>query len=609
MNEVERFLQAHPPFGSLTPDALETVARSIRVGFFPTGDVILRQGGTPSDAVFVIRKGSVALIDGDRVIDLLEPGELFGHPSLLTGDSPMHTVRATDDALCYLIPRDVADDVFGSGSGVAFLVASLEERARARAKADVRTADPRLSRVGTIASASVPICTPDTSVRDAAERMTAADATAALVVDGELLGIVTDSDLRVRVVAAGRGLETPIREVMTAPVRAIDADRLAHEALLEMLDRGLHHLPVVADGALVGLVSDLDLLGLERRDPFVLRSEIERAPDRRTVGELGRRLPEAAVTLARASVTAEDLGHVMASILDAMTTRLLELGIGELGPPPAPWAWVVLGSQARRERAIGGDQDHMLVLGDGASDDADAYFAELAEVVVAGLEAAGVPRCPSRVMATEPAWRRSRAAWLAALEAWIAEPAAQAAFVSTIAFDHRQIAGPLDVSATLSEVARRAGSDPRFVWRSTKLALEERPPIGVRGTVRTTTGDGSGAYVDVKAGGLLPIVDLARVVGIQSGSADVGTVARLRAAAATGHLPVGSSVALVSAFGFLQELRLRHQVRQIEAGRAPDDLIDPDSLDPIERGGMRDAFRAIAHVQDEARPALASRVR
>lgn len=604
VNEVERFLASHPPFGGLDPPTLERAAASVRVAFFPTGDLILRQGGEHATDLYVVRKGSVGLEDADRTIDVLEPGEPFGHPSLLTGDAPMHSVRVLEDALCYLIPKEVADEVFGTTSGIGFLVASLRDRARARAAVQGVAADPRLARVGTVATSSTPVCSPTTTVRDAAERMTDAGATAVLVVDGELLGIVTDSDLRARIVAAGGALETPLSDVMTAPVRAIAADRLVHEALLEMLDRGLHHLPVLDDGRLLGLVSDLDLLGLERRDPFVLRSEIERAPDVAAVAAIGRRVPAAAATLAHASVTAEDLGHVIASILDAMTTRLLELAVDELGPPPAGWAWFALGSQARRERSIGGDQDHLLVIDDDAPLDADRYFAGLASRVVDGLADAGVPRCPSGVMASDPSWRRSRTGWRDAFASWIEAPASHAAFVTAIAFDHRKVTGPLDDD--WRGVVRAASDDAGFLYRSTRLALEQWPPLGIRGTVLTTPADRDAGRVDVKAGGLIPVVDLARVVGLRARSSEVGTFARLRAAQASGVLDDDDAEALIAAFGLLLEVRLEHHVRQVEEGLRPDDLIDPGTLDPIARGGLRDAFRAIAHVQDRLGRSISS---
>ncbi|HSL09814.1 MAG TPA: putative nucleotidyltransferase substrate binding domain-containing protein, partial [Actinomycetota bacterium] len=293
----------------------------------------------------------------------------------------------------------------------------------------------------------------------------------------------------------------------------------------------------------------------------------------------------------------------------AMTTRLLELGIEELGEPPVPWAWFALGSQARRERGIAGDQDHLLVLEDGADDGADAYFAALATRVVEGLDAAGVPRCPSNVMASERAWRRTRTGWSDAFRSWIEEPASHAAFVTAIAFDRRKVAGALDVGGWASLVAA-AGRHAGFVHRSMRLALEQRPPLGLLGTVRTTRADGDGARVDLKAGGLLPVVDLARALAIAAGSTELGTLARLREARTAGILEADDADAMIAAFGLLLELRLEHHVRRAGAALPVDDLVDPGELDPIARGGLREAFRAIAHVQERlGREMSASRLR
>jgi CBS domain-containing protein len=605
MNEVARFLAAHPPFGGLDDAGLVRVAASVRVAFFPAGETILRQGGPPARMLSVVRRGQVALTDGERTVDVLEEGEPFGHPSLLAETSPLFSVRALEDTLCYLIPADVADEVLGTPSGLAFLAASLRDRARA---SHVAAPDPRLVRVGTVLAPAL-VCAPDDGVRDVAVRMTERGASAAIVRDGELRGIVTDTDLRARVLAAGLDPSTPVREVMTAPVLAIPPDRLAHEALLEMLDRGLHHLPVVEGGRLVGIVSDVDLLGLERRDPFVLRAEVGRAGTVDEVVVAARRLPAAVAGLARAGVDVADLAHVTSSILDEVTRRLLALAGTALGQAPASWAWLALGSQARRERALAGDQDHALVVDDDADPD-DPYFVELATLVVEELERAGIARCPSGVMASERGWRRTRSGWRAAFDGWTSEPAAKAAFVATIAFDHRQVAGELDAGPDLAAAVGAAAARPAFLWRITRLALERRPPLGLRGAVVTTPVDGRGDRVDLKEGGLLPIVDLARVFALRSGTAAVGTVERLRAAATRRAIPEATAEALEEAFRFLGDVRLAHQVRQVEAGSPPDDRLALEELGAIERGGLREAFRAIAHVQDGLRRELtSSRVR
>jgi CBS domain-containing protein len=186
-----------------------------------------------------------------------------------------------------------------------------------------------------------------------------------VVTDGDRVGIVTDRDMRARVVAGGLAGDTPVGEIATVPARTVSADESLDRALVSMLSLGVHHLPVVVDGTVIGMLTDLDLLGHQRRDAFRLRSDIERAVDLAGAVEAGRRIPTAIVPLVRAGVDAAHVGVVMATLVDALVARLLGLGETELGSPPGPYGWLALGSGGRREQALHTDQDHALVYADG----------------------------------------------------------------------------------------------------------------------------------------------------------------------------------------------------------------------------------------------------
>jgi CBS domain-containing protein len=436
--------------------------------------------------------------------------------------------------------------------------------------------------------------------------MTEAGRSAILVRTPRGLGIVTDSDLRARVVARGLSVAEPVGDAMTFPVRTVREDRFASEVLLEMLETGIHHLPIVdVAGRVVGVISDLDVLGLERRDPFEMRAQIFRAPDPEAVAEIGRRLPTSVALLAGAGLAPEDVGHVVAAIVDALTARLAEIAVEELGPPPAPWAWLALGSEGRREQALGTDQDHALA--HAASDEgSDAYFLALAERVSAGLDASGIARCPSRVSATEAALRQSLDGWVRTFEGWMSAHEAKPVFLATIAFDLRQVAGPLDAETPLNEVAQTAKDRPEFLWRLARLAAEIRPPLGFRGKLILDRGQDGRRTLDVKGSGILPVVDLARFFALRSGIVAKGTVDRLRGAAEAGTVDRDTSEALEEAYRALLDIRLAHQAAQVDAGAPPDNLVEPSALGRIERGRLRDALRLVDQAQRELARRLSS---
>src|SRR5207247_70327 len=174
------------------------------------------------------------------------------------------------------------------------------------------------------------------------------------------------------------------------------------------------------DGSIAGVVTATDLMDVGRDTPFSIRGAIERARTRDDVIAAGRDLPQVVLALVDASSEPVSVGRVVALDVDAMTTRLLELGIEQVGEPPVPWAWLALGSAARREQALGTDQDHALAYDaqDRPTDEVDASFARLAEFVTEGLEGAGIARCKGDAMATNQAMRRSVQGWVAALHEW-----------------------------------------------------------------------------------------------------------------------------------------------------------------------------------------------
>jgi CBS domain-containing protein len=417
-----------------------------------------------------------------------------------------------------------------------------------------------------------------------------------LVVRSEPPGLVTASDLRDRVLAAGRGGDTPVAAVMSTPLRTMPAEARLGEVLLAMVDHGIHHLPLTSGGRLVGMVTDTDLLRHESRHPLFVRRQLDRASTPADLAAYAGEMTKAAVRLVAAGSPAGDVTRFLASAHDALYLRVVRDGEAALGPPPCPYALLVLGSGARGEPTLRSDQDHALVLADGPPAGPEVWFAELAEYLVATLERCGLPRCAGGVMATNPARRVPRRGWQQRFAGWIQEPDEDALLDAAIYFDFRQLHGDLDAEQALRPVIRRAAGNRRFLGRLARAALRRRPPLGF---LRQLRGDHRGR-VDLKAHGTAPIVDLARLLALEAGSAELATVARLRAAAERGT--VGRTAAdLAAAFEYLQQVRLRHQAGRLQAGAAPDDLIALADLGALERRWLKDAFHLLHTCQESVR--------
>jgi CBS domain-containing protein len=599
--QVETFLARYLPFSALPRDELHRISGSVQIEYFPAGATILRQAGEPARYLYVVRRGAVELLDEGRLVDLLEEGELFGHPSLLSGLSPGVEARAHADTLCYLADPAVATEVFGTEAGLAFLASSLRRRSiRAIDARDAGSLDPRLAPVGQLVRREPVTCPPTTSVREAAELM-ARERISSLLIEGrDGFGILTDRDLRTRILASGRSSDTPVEEVMSFPVITLRSDVMIEDVLLAMLEHGVHHIPVIdSRGRVMGVVTDTDMMGLERTDAFAYRTTIERARSAAEVaGEL-RGLSGIISALVRADVDPVHVGHTVAVSIDAATRRLIELTIGDLGDPPGPWAWLALGSQARHEQALGTDQDHALAfdLGEDAPEDALAFFALLAQRVTDGLEAGGIPRCRGRVMAENPAWRRTVTGWSGEFRRWMTDPSVEGRTFTSIALDYRRVAGPLDIEPVLDSVIREAPGHPVFVKRLAHTAVELRPPTGFfRDLVLESGGQRAGTF-DIKEGGIKPLTNLARTYAVSAGVSGNRTLRRLDDAARAGRIEQSLSLDLREAFRLLWDVRLDHHVRLVESNRHPDDHVDPATLSPVARSGLKEAFRTIKRAQ------------
>lgn len=466
-----------------------------------------------------------------------------------------------------------------------------------------RERGPRSVRLGSLVRPPL-TCPARATVAEAAALMTREGTSWVLVHRSRGYSIVTEQELTAQVLAAGRSPQTAIGEVVTQHTAAVPSDQRAADVLLLMLGSGLRHMPVAdAHGQIIGVVSDTDLLGVPWRVPLALRTRIGSALDEGTVIAAGRELPRAVVALMDAEVDPVDVGRTVTLVIDVMTRRLLELAVDRLGTPPVSWAWLTLGSAARREQAIVSDQDHALAfdLQTEPLEEVDGYFLELAKAVTSGLDAAGIPRCRADVVAENRSLRRPLEHWVTAFNDWMNYPRLTSARQASILFDYRRSAGPLEAERTLDPIVCSAAYRPRFVHRLARQAMDARPPaVRLRRFKVERRGDNAGTF-DVKHSGLTPIVNLARSYAVEAGITERATLDRLARAAEGGRISEQVRSDLAEAFRLMWRIRLEHQVRCLENGDLVDDFVDPRTIGALSRVQLKQAFRIVRHAQGALR--------
>jgi CBS domain-containing protein len=401
------------------------------------------------------------------------------------------------------------------------------------------------------------------------------------------------------VLAADLSSQHSVGEIMTPAPATITAGATLFDATLEMTRRGVHHLPVLDDGErLLGMVTTSDLITARQEDPVYLVQRISRAGDVREIAALASESAQLLRHALTGGMQPQPVSQLLTAVSDAVLRRLVALAEEELGPAPAPWAWLAFGSQARAEQLLGADQDNGIVIDDGASDGDLAWYLSLAGSVCDGLAACGYAYCPGGIMATSDDCRLRLGQWRQRVRRWAQTPTPEALMRVGIFFDLRAVHGEATLARDLQqEMLAQGARNTIFLAALAASVLGSRPPLGV---FRRFVVERDGEHrdrLDIKKRGVLPITEIARLHALAHGIPAVNTDDRLRELARAGHLSVASARNLADALHCVQRVRMQHQAEQLSAGAAPDNFVDPKALPRLVREALRDAFTVIDEAQ------------
>jgi CBS domain-containing protein len=621
IEEAVRFLAQIPPFQFLEGPLLRELAESLTMAFHPKGAVILQQDGPVSEHLQIIQKGVVKITlrpaggTGEEVVlDYRERGETFGLVSLMGGHQRT-TVLAVQDTVCYLLPKARLNELAGSHPALTeylmqfHLTKYLDMTSREiQGKSLFLGSTDHLlftTRVGDICRQVATAVAPSMSIRQAARRMAEEHQSAALVIGqgGGPIGILTDSDLRTKVVAEGLSVDLPVSQVMSQPVVTVDEGDPCFEVVLRLLQGDIHHAAVRREGDVHGVVTNHDFLVLQGRSPLAFSEDIERQTSLEGLAPVSRKALGIIGALLREGTRAANIIRIISELNDRVVKKVLTLAERELGPPPVPYCWLGLGSEGRKEQTFRTDQDNALVYADG-SDLQKAkvaeYFRRFTVYMRNGLVQCGFEACPGNYMASNPDWCQPLSQWKRYFSAWISEPTPEAVLKSLIFFDFRPLHGDESLAWELRDhFARLIPDYPVFLGFLANMLVKNRPPIGFFGGVAVEKSGEHKDGLNLKIKGVAPLVDLARLFALEKGIRQVPTLERFEALRGGTSLISDLVDELEYAFEFITLLRVHHQFRQMEAGQPIDNFIRLDTLSSLERQSLKNAFRLILRVQDQ----------
>ncbi|EGR0315683.1 cyclic nucleotide-binding/CBS domain-containing protein [Vibrio parahaemolyticus] len=609
--EVLNFISQHPPFDELPEEQLKKIAIHAEVAYFRQDTDILKFGDTIRD-LYMVRSGAVEIYRRKgELYNRIDAGGLFGQMGLLMNNRVRMPAKAIEDTLVYCIPENIFNELCDEFENFADFM-ELEDSARLRNAISSRSDgnDLTTAKARKILTRDPVTLEATASIQEAASLMAEENVTALLIVrsteelteedDDQLLGILTDRDLCIRVLAQGIDTNISVSEVMSYDVVSLDYNAYVFEAMLTMLRYNVHHLPILKDKKPIGIIGMTDIVRYESQNSLLLVSSIFQQTSVEDLKQVSLQVKDCFVRMVNEDANAHMIGRAMSVIGSSFKQRLAELAEQELGPAPIPYCLVAMGSMARDEQLIVTDQDNALILDDSYDPDKHAeYFAQFAKFVCDGLAACGYTYCTGDIMATNPEWRKTKSQWEECFGDWIDHPTPERLLNSNIFFDLLGIHGRVKWAEQLSSfIVRRAKKNNRFLACMAYNAIRRTPPLGFfKDFVMEKDGRHRNS-INLKRRGTAPLADLIRVHALAIGSRSQNSFDRLDDINDAGILPKGRGMDLRDAMELIYMVRIRHQALDIENGDEPDNNIEPENMSDFERRNLKAAFQILSNAQN-----------
>ncbi len=611
------FLKGIMPFDSLDDATLNDLARHCRVDFYPKGTRLLTTGETEITHLYLIQRGGVKAFIKDEqgevtLKDFRGVGAYIGALGIIRGTPANLNIETVEDTFCFLLPREIFLKLVEQEPAFAhYYLKSFSEKIVTTAynelrhhKVSKRSGDDLYLfsvRVGdlvktlrTVSSAS--------SIQEAAARMAEFRVGSLLVHDPvneeDIVGIITDRDLRGKVVAAGLDYNLPVKEIMTSPVQSVLSQALCFDVLLKMMTTSIHHLAVERGGRVIGVVTSHDIMLLQGHSPYYLFKEIRGQQEFSGLYVLAQKIPEVIRSLIKEGAKAGNITQMIAILNDHILERMLTLLEEELGPPPVPYCWLLMGSEGRREQTFKTDQDNAILYADPVNDAeknaAESYFEKFAAKAIDHLVNCGYPLCPGEIMATNPKWCQPLSVWKGYFSHWVDTPDPAELLHATIFFDFRSGFGDSSLARELRRhLNKKAGDKDIFLFHLARQCMSTRVPLSFFKNFIVNKDGEHKNQLNIKHQGLTPFVNFARVLALKNGISETNTLARLKALFAGDFIDQELWAAANDAYELQMQQRLIHQLRQIEEGVLPDNHINPEQLSDLERRMLKEAFAVI----------------
>jgi CBS domain-containing protein len=584
-----------PPFDRLTGPEIEDVRASLDVGYFRPGDVLLHRGA-PAEALYVVIKGAIEERDGAEIIDILGPKRMFDSRAVVQG-ACAHDFIAAEETLAYVLPREKALDLMRRNA--AFAAHFYRETSD---KLEAFASRTEMREVGALMRAHVAELTlspaveieGDRSLAEAGHLMNDCHVDALIVHDNGRTGIATGMTLAKAMVLEGKPLTARIGDVARFELVTVSPQDFVATALVAMTRHNKRRLVVREGDTFLGFLEDIHLLGFIAGSSPVVTGRIERASSVADLAPAAREISAQVERLHRQGLKVQAIAEITSDLNRRLLRRVFEITAPEAIKRKG--CLIVMGSEGRGEQTVRTDQDNGLLLAEPVDPaELDAFRRRFSDALISY----GFPPCPGHVMVSNPYWSRTIDEFESEFRRWAVVPEEKSFLNTAIFYDAQAVGG----DARLLDHAKHALVETlkgEKVWLGHfARAIEQfAVPVGFFRSFITAEGK-KGDALDVKKGGIFPIVHGIRAIALELGLTETSTCRRIELVSAWGVFGAEFAHELTQAFLFLSELKLDAKLKAQRG--VGDGLVRPSEMSAIERDLLRDALYAVKQFRDIVR--------
>ena len=538
---IADFLKEFLPFNHLSHDELIEIATSIRVVNLEKHKTLFQIDDKLHDSFYVVASGvinlSVVADAEETLLNKCYTGDVFGLRPFFAKNNYMMTAKAREESIVYALPIKTFKPFVAQNTEVLdFLLESfatntrnpLDKENRGKLITDNVFSEQKSSNeiqyFQSLSYNKTPLkISSQTLAKDAAQLMTENIIDSVIITDQNYpIGIVTDTDLRAKIVTGRFPITVTIDKIMSSPVITVPENVSVAEAQLLLLKYNVTHLCVTGDGSdkseVKGIIAEHDLIVAQANNPGVLIKEIKRALTAKELKQIREKLTDLIQSSIVKNIPLPHIYNISGEIISAIIKRAVELAILDLGSPPARFAWLSIGSQGRKEQLLLTDQDSILVFEDVAADkyrDVKDYFLKLSKRATTTLEKVGYNYCPNDHMASNMLWCKSLTDWIKQYDNWMKMPGEKSNEISSIFFDYEIAFGEGKIEDTITNVIfKNVKNNALFFDYLGNDALKKPAPLNFFKKFNLEEeGEYKGKF-DIKTRAIMPLVDGARLLAI-----------------------------------------------------------------------------------------------